>query len=36
MQDWLLVVTSLAAVLYFLTYPDQFTEIMGWLTRWIQ
>jgi len=35
MQDWLLVVAPLAAVIYFVEYPDRFADVMGWLTRWI-
>jgi len=36
MQDWLLFIAPLAVAVYFLAYPDQFTEFMNWFARLIQ
>lgn len=36
MQDWLLVIAPLATVVYFVKYPDQFADVVSWLSRWIQ
>jgi hypothetical protein len=36
MQDWLLLIAPLAVSIYFIEYPDQFAEIMRWLTGWIE
>jgi hypothetical protein len=30
MRDWFLVLAPIAAVTYFLTYPDQFRAFMTW------
>jgi hypothetical protein len=33
MRDWLLVLAPVAAITYFLVYPDQFRSFMAWCAR---
>jgi hypothetical protein len=33
MQDWLLVLAPIAAIIYFLIHPDQFKTFMDWGAR---
>jgi hypothetical protein len=35
MWDWVLVTAPLGVTIYFLVYPDQFKELLAWLTRLI-
>jgi hypothetical protein len=30
MRDWLLTLTPIALIIYFLLYPDQFTAFISW------
>lgn len=30
MRDWLLLLTPIALIIYFLAYPDQFVAFIGW------
>ena len=32
MQDWVLVIAPLAAMLYFLAFQDQFRELLSWVS----
>ena len=32
MRDWILLSAPMAAVIYFLVYPDQFSELLAWIT----
>jgi hypothetical protein len=36
MRDWLLILAPIAAIVYFLTYPSEFTALMNWFTRLLQ
>jgi hypothetical protein len=36
MRDWLLIAAPPAAVVYFLIYPQQFTDLLNWVGRLIQ
>jgi hypothetical protein len=33
MRDWLLLLAPLAAVIYFLVFPDQFSAFMNWAAQ---
>ena len=33
MRDWLLLLAPIVLVIYFLTYPDQFSAFMNWASR---
>ena len=35
MRDWLLLLTPIALVIYFLAYPDQFSAFMAWAQSFI-
>jgi len=35
MRDWVLVLTPIAVVVYFIVYPDQFHAFMMWIERLI-
>jgi hypothetical protein len=36
MRDWVLILAPVAATIYFLVYPDQFRELLAWLTMLAQ
>ncbi len=36
MRDWILLAAPMAAAIYFLVYPDQFRELLAWITVLIQ
>ena len=36
MREWLLVLAPIAAIVYFLTYPSEFTALMNWLASLLQ
>ena len=36
MRDWIIILAPLAATIYFLVYPDQFKELLAWLTVLVQ
>jgi len=36
MRDWLLLLAPLAAVIYFLIFPDQFKELLARLAVFVQ
>jgi hypothetical protein len=33
MRDWLLLLTPIGLIIYFLVYPDQFTAFITWAQR---
>jgi hypothetical protein len=36
MRDWLLMLAPIAAIVYFLTHPSEFTALMNWFARLLQ
>jgi hypothetical protein len=36
MRDWILILAPIAAIVYFLTYPSEFTALMNWFARLLQ
>ena len=36
MRDWILLSAPMAAAIYFLVDPDQFRELLAWITALVQ
>ncbi len=36
MRDWLLVLAPIAAIVYFVAHPSEFTAFMNWFARLLQ
>ena len=36
MRDWILILAPIAAIVYFLIYPSEFTALMNWFARLLQ
>jgi hypothetical protein len=33
MRDWLLILAPIAAIVYFVAHPEEFTAFMNWFAR---